>query len=150
MPFTKIKCHKGEVELAWRDSGPRYALEHRLTSGDEPLPEFAAALQAFSRYVLHLCDLPPTYAAGLTVTGVSISENEQQGRGIVVTALKALADSPAPLVINTPHLPETPSHDDGPCLPTFTRQMLDELERRAADYRAGIRAQQDLFAGAAA
>lgn len=150
MSFTKIKYSKGEVELAWNDARPGQAIEHRLTSSDTPAPEFAVALQAFRRYVLTLCELPDAWGdVGLTVTGVSISEHERMGRGIVVTALRMLAACPAPLVLNTPHLTEHPSYDHGPCLPSFARQLLDELETQAAEYRAGHRAQQELFAGMA-
>ena len=150
MPFTKIKHSRGEVELAWRDDGLRQNIEHRLTSSESPRPEFLTALQDFKRYVLHLCELPGGYDAEMTISSVSISSNDTQGRGIVVTALKKLPDVNSPLVLNTPHLTETASYDGGPELPSFACAMLDRLEEEAAKFRSGERAQQELFAEKAA
>jgi len=146
MAFSKIKYSKGEMVLTWRDSELRQAVEHTLTSSQPPRPEFEQALQAFKQYVRQLCELPLSYDSGLTINSVSISDNDSQGRGLVVTALKKLADCSAPLVLNTPHLPETASSQGGPELPRFAVRLLDTLEEEANKYRAGERAQQDLFA----
>jgi len=150
MAFTKIKYSKGEVELVWRDSELSQAVEHRLTSSQSPRPEFEKALQAFKQYVRHICDLPMSYDADMTISSVSISENDSQGRGIVVTALKKLPACNAPLVLNTPHLPETASSEGGVEMPSFARRLLDALEEEANKYRAGERAQTDMFSGKAA
>lgn len=151
MPFTKIKYSlKDGVALEWQDAELAQSIEHRLVSSQEPRPEFIAALQAFTQYVRHLCDLPMSFETGLTISGVSISENDSQGRGLVVTALKKLPSCNAPLVINTPHMPETASSEGGPEMPAFAIRMLDALEDEAAKYRAGERAQIDMFAGKAA
>ena len=150
MPFSKIKYSlKDGVALEWRDAELAQAVEHRLTSSQEPRPEFLTALQAFAQYVRHLCDLPMSFEAGLVVSGVSISENDTQGRGIVVTALKKVSGANSPLVLNTPHVPETATSEGQPELPAFAVRMLNTLEEEAALYRAGQRAQVDMFAGKA-
>jgi hypothetical protein len=147
MPFTKIKySQKDGVTLEWQDSELRQSIEHRLVSSQDPRPEFHAALQEFNRFVRQLLDLPMSWETGLTIQSVSISQSDAQGRGLVVTALKRLSGCNAPLVLNTPHLPETASSEDGPALPAFAIRMLDALEEEAAKYRAGERAQGDLFA----
>lgn len=146
MPFTKIKySSKDGVALEWRDSELKQSIEHRLVSTQEPRPEFLKALGAFSQFVRHLLDLPMSWENGLTIQSVSISENDAQGRGIVVTALRKISGANSPLVLNTPFLPEEASSEDGPELPSFAVRLLNELEEEAAKYRAGERAQTDLF-----
>jgi hypothetical protein len=146
MPFTKIKYSlKDGVALEWRDAELKQSIEHRLVSSQEPRPEFIKALQAFTQFVRHLCDLPMSWESGLTIQSVSISESDTQGRGLVVTALRKLSGANSPLVLNTPFLPETASADGQPELPSFAVRMLNTLEDEAAKYRAGERAQLDLL-----
>lgn len=150
MPFTKIKYNpdKAGVELEWQNTAKSDTTESRLTSPDKPLPAFVDAMQAFRMYVMHICRFGDGFDVDLTVVGVSISHSESQGRGLVVTALKKLAATQAPLVINTPHLPEVAEH--GPTLPAFALELLDEMERQANRYRDRERMQRDAFAGDAA
>lgn len=144
MDFTKIKRKDGAVLLEWTTTNGDDSRRTTLTSTDEPEPEFTDALQAMALHVCRLLDLPDEYAEGMTVSGVSISRNDHQGRGIVVTCLKTLGKTNAPLVINTPHLPEENEH--GPEIPSDMLRALDELEARAVRYHNGHRMQADLIA----
>lgn len=143
--FTKIKHNKGQTELAWTDerlSGE--TVEHKLTATDTPRPEFIEALQSLKVHVLDVCELPKEYGESMTIIGVSISENESQGRGIVVTAVKKVSGANAPVILNTPHVPEESEH--GPTLSRSALDALNRLEEEATAYRQGQRAQQDMFA----
>lgn len=148
MEFTKVKHHKGTVELEWATDSDNDSVRHALRSFDEPEVEFADALQALAPIVCRLLAVPAEYAEGLTVVSVSLSHNESQGRGCVVTSLKTLGNFNAPLVLNTPHLPEENEH--GPTMPGDMREALDTLEELAIRFRNGQRLQADMFAGAEA
>jgi hypothetical protein len=141
MDFTKIKRSKdGEVVLRWKTEAGKDSTVHELTSFDNPEPEFTAALQAFVPEVLALLELPSDYGKGMTVIGVSLSHNDDQGTGIVVTCLKELTGANAPLVLNTPHLPEMSEH--GPTISSAMLGALVALEDRAKRYIAGNREKQ--------
>lgn len=144
MSFTKIKYSKGDVMLAWKDDLPRTTITHELNCGDTPRPEFVIALADFATYLLDIAELDAAWNRELTIQSVTITENDQ-GRGIVVTGLKKVAMAPSPIVINTPFLSELATSVGGPTLPRYVIGMLDQLELEAGKYRAGERAQQDLF-----
>ncbi len=144
--FTKIKGNGKTVELAWsekRINGDM--IEHRHTSAQAPRPEFTKALQAFLGYVIDVLQLPESYEVGMRVIGVSISESENTGKGLVVTALKDIDAAQAPAVFNTPFIPETTPNEDGHALPASTLRLLAQLEVEAQSFIDGKRAQQELF-----
>lgn len=140
--FTKVK-HKGAVELEWAQNSDTDSLRHSLTSYDDPEPEFGEAMQSLASIVVDLLGLPEGYTEGLTVSGVSLSYNDTQGRGCVITCLKELAAFNAPLVINTPHLAEDAEH--GPTMPGALSRALDELMIRATRFKNGQRQQMEMF-----
>lgn len=144
MRFTKIK-HKpksGETFLEWTLDKDKATIRHELSSLDAPRPEFRAALQALKRPALIACELPLSWDdADTTVLGVSLTDNDTQGMGCVVTFARALPSTKAPLVINTPHLTE----EEG-SLSSSGLQALAVLEEEATRFMKGDRAQQDLFA----
>jgi hypothetical protein len=144
--LTKIKHSKGETEISWREENniKGESVEHKLICSESPRPELVSALQEFAGYVIDLCELPGEYGDSLTVTGVSISENDHMGTGIVVTSLKKVTKANSPVVINTPHLSATASCDGGPKWPPYVNGMLTRLESEATLYREGKRAQQEL------
>ncbi len=150
MKFTKIKRSKGLVVLEWLTEEGKGGLdthEHRLSSTEDPHPTFVAALRAFIGPVLKLCELPHTWGGeALAVTGLSITHEEERGRGLVVTCQRSLADAPAPLVFNTPYLPED-AGEHGQSLPDELVEALDAVEDAARRFLNGERAQGDLFAG---
>ena len=143
--FTKIKHKAGETILEWQDSSEHEAVLHSLRSHEDPRPEFLTALQALTSVVLSLCELPLDYGDGLTILGVTITDHDTLGRGTVITALKKLTRSQAPLVINTPHVTEAGSHENAPTLFGRELDLIEQLQEEAARYMKGERAQQNLF-----
>lgn len=144
MPYTKIKHNKGTTTLTRvEDRSQQDSIEQTLTSHDDPRPEFVEALQALTAWVVDVCDLPDDYDEGMRITGVSLSPGEYGG--CVVTALKKVSGANAPVVINTPHVPETPTSDEAPCLPPNVIEMLATLEDEADKFWRGERAQAELF-----
>jgi hypothetical protein len=66
--------------------------------------------------------------------------------GAVLTATKDLMMCPAPLILNTPHLPEKPyGESGGPVLPANTIRRVRALCVEAERYLAGDREQGSLF-----
>lgn len=149
MRFSKIKYNGKFVTLAWEDTNPARDLATSLTSAQTPHPDFTAALDAFAGEVLDLLELPLEYGDTLKVTGLSISTQDDGRRGLVVTALKGVKCSPAPLVLNTPHLPEPGEDPNAPALSRYMLALLVNAEIEASLFVAGKRAQGDLFAKAA-
>lgn len=146
MPYTKIKHSKGTTTLTRvEDRSSTDSVEQTLTSHDPPRPEFVTALQALTAWVVRICELPINYADGMTITGVSLTLGEYGG--CVVTALKKVDGANAPVVINTPHVPETPTSENGPALVSSTIQLLSALEDEADKFWRGERAQLDAFEG---
>lgn len=144
MPFSKIKHSKGATTLTRvEDRSNTDSIEQTLTSYETPRPEFVTAMQALTSWVVRICELPINYAEGMTIIGVSVSLGEYGG--CVVTALKKVAGANAPVVINTPHVPETATSDAGPELPPETVRLLNELDDEALKFWNGERAQKDLF-----
>lgn len=152
MGFTKIKLVRGQVALEWvTEEGPKRAdqHEHRVTSFELPHPSFVEAMQAFVQPCLELLELPEDYDEGITVSGLSITYEDERGRGLVVTLQKKLAGAPSPLIFNTPYLPEQ-GGEHGMSLPHDLLACLDEAEAAAGRFLQGERAQADLFSGKAA
>ena len=147
--FTKIKYKQGELTLEWQDGDDQETVVHSMTSSDDPRPEFHTALQALTAHVLTSCQLPLDYADEMKIIGVALSENDHQGRGVVVTAVKKLPGLKAPLVINTPHMTEAEGDQPG-ALHQASIELVETLSEEARLFRKGERAQQELPLGKAA
>ena len=146
MRFKKIKFDGDTVTLVTFDARAKWEKEETVTSREAPHPDFIAALGALVEPVLDLCELPEDYGLGLTVRGVSFSEDDDGNRGAVVTSLKTLDTVSAPMALNTPHVSER-ANNDGECsMPPALDRALRALEREAYGFLQGKRAQSDLFA----
>jgi len=155
--ITKVKWDGKKVTIAYMvlrapgdDEDPD---TYRLTSGDPPKKRFIEALHALDLDVGVMCDIPEKHLAhwiaSVTPRGVSFSWKDGI-MGAVITALKTLDDSRAPLVINTPHKPEKPysaGDVDGEryCLQAGTVEKLQAIIDRALEYLDGDREQLRLF-----
>lgn len=145
--FTKVKYDGSKVRLEYekvrKDGDPD---EFVLHSADQPAPELEAALQALAIDVVTICELIPSDTERLKVRGVTLTHSHDIP-GVVVTALKTLQTSNAPLVLNTPHLPEQSysGNEDEPTMPTGMYARLCEIEAQAHRYLRGDRAQGALF-----
>lgn len=147
MRFQKIKYNGSQVVLRWvtkKLGGDE--IEQEVRSFQTPHPEFVSAMRAFILPALELLELPEDYDEGLTVTGLSINEEEDGRLGLVVTMQKKLAGANAPLVLNTPHLRQLMDEEyDGNFLPDEMLLAIEAAERCAKNFIDGKRAQADMF-----
>ncbi|MGH7469751.1 MAG: hypothetical protein ACRENP_17515 [Longimicrobiales bacterium] len=145
--FTKIRyAQKDEkpVNLAWKDASGADSITTTLESASEPEPEFIKTLRAFRPEVLKLCRLPRAWGDDAEVRQVTIGWTKDDRRTVQITMVKPLPDSNAPLVINTPYLPEPAENGQGGGMSTNMMNLLDQLEQVAERYVAGERAQKEL------
>jgi len=152
MRFTKITATAAKgVELEWTtpaEKHPKTEVEHSLSSGEAPHPDFITALQGFVPEILKLLELPKGYGDELVVTSLSINYKADR-LGMVVTAKKKLAGSNAPLVLHTPHLQEANDEETGGYLSDEMVRLLRVAGKHAKAYVEGARAQVELFEPAA-
>jgi hypothetical protein len=149
MRFTKVKYDGSKVRIEYevprKDGGDADA--YTLVSIDAPAPEFIAALAAMRQDVIDICELDPSCGDKLEVRGVTITHTNDV-LGACVTAIKKLKTANAPLVLNTPHLPEVSYSGDDNGEPLMTTAMGDRLSAlfiEAQRYVDGERAQASLF-----
>lgn len=143
MRFTKIKYAetKKEVILDWTEvkSETGDILEMHLSSRDEPRQAFIDGIAHLKRYVLEMCDLDDEFLAewGELLRPISCTlKDTAHGRGIVITCLRPVAITAAPIIINTPFLLTEQ-------WPTGLAEAVVRLEREAARYALGERATQE-------
>lgn len=145
MRFRKIKWNGKKVVLEW-DVINDDVIEHRLTSPDPPRKRFTDALDSLIPDVLGLIEAPDHWADGMRVTGVSINyEGEDDRRGLVVTCLRELEGTNAPLVINTPHLKEQVEDiEEGSFITDTMLKALTRIHTAVQKYLDGDRMQTEL------
>jgi len=147
--FNKIKYdNKGRVCLVYDEIvSDDKVNEYSMKCTDAPRGEYKEALAALKIHVVDICEIPKNQAAKLEIRGVSLSWKDGI-MGTVITALKDLERSNAPLVLNTPHLPEESYSKDGEmsCLSLECVEDIRTLIEEARRYLEGDRAQIDLFA----
>lgn len=152
--FLKIKHNPKEKKtiLAYQVANRGDWDDHIVSTKDEPHPDFLEALKGLARGVLRLCELEQAIDPDeLTVRGVSISYGKDETKGVVVTALRELRTSPAPLVLNTPHKLLEERDENTPedqIAPRAVVEAVNRLEREAKAFLGGKRSQGDLFEGA--
>lgn len=124
-----------------------------MESCEAPVQELKDALQKMRDHVIDICEFPPPMNSGITIRGVTITYNDDDIQGLVITALRGLTYSNAPLIVNTPHFTREPySEGADPDMNVFSTECaedLDGLERLAFLYVGGQRAQQELDLGPA-
>ena len=149
MKFSKIKFDGVFTELTWTSKlDGAGEVVHTLKSTDAPRPEFIGALKAMVGPVLEVLELENAgWEDSLSVSGLSINEEEDGRRGLVCTCRRPLDVANAPLIINTPHLREF--RDDEALkgfMPDELYSAMEAVEKEAALYLKGKRAQGDFFA----
>jgi hypothetical protein len=145
--FTKIKFDGAKVRLEYSVTRPGGGDpdEFALQCSDKPLPEFLTAMQALNQDVLDLCEFRRSDASKMRIRGVSLAYREGI-LGVVITALREVITADAPVIINTPYLPERAS--SGCVLPAATVRRVRALHVEAERYLAGEREQGSLFTDA--
>jgi hypothetical protein len=147
--FTKIKLDASRVRLEYetvREGGDPD--EYSMLCAERPRAEFGTALQALAADVVEICELAADDLAKITIKGVTLTHTNDI-LGAVITATKALKGSNAPLLLNTPHLPEEAysgqASDPNPTMPLGMATRLKRLVEEAGAYVRGSRAQGSLF-----
>jgi hypothetical protein len=145
--FTKIKFDGSKVRLEYEVIRPGGGDpdEYSLLCADLPLVDFRNALRALVDDICVICEFPSSETPKVKVLGCSLTYKDGV-LGAVLTATKDLMISPAPLILNTPHLPEKPYSDSGgSVLPANTVRRVRALCVEAQRYLDGDREQGSLF-----
>lgn len=137
MNFSKIKwsAKDKKVSLVWSEvKATGDVIEHNLSSPDAPRPEFLIALKELQPYAAKVCECG-TWGVALRPIGVTLTVNDKSGdTGCVITCLRNVTISSAPLVLNTPHLMEE-------AWPKGLDTAIEALIKEAELYVHGNRAQ---------
>ena len=138
---NKIKLLKDKIELHYRlvngaDGGFKFPEEARR--------EFFDAMADLLSPALDLLELPKAYASRMHVSGISFTwKNDIMGA--VITLQKELNGTDAPLVLNTPFLPEAPfGEGENKLLPDALVRGLRECLVETELYLKGERKQGQL------
>lgn len=148
MEIRKVKSSNGLILIrAEEQCGEEDIRRIELESRAEPRPEFHEAMGGMISPAMNMIQAPGAWMAVATISGVSVTHEEERGMGAVVTILVPLECAPSPLVLNTPYLPsEDPNDSGGATLPRALREAVERVIDEAMRYLRGERAQADLFA----
>lgn len=120
MKITKVKIKSCDTEIAYLESEAKDSKEVVFKSWDLQAKEFLEALQALKPYVISALELPENYGETMEIRGLTI-KYEDEGIGVVISAIKGLSTLASPLCLNTPYIP--PMRDEKVNTP-----MSDDLE----------------------
>lgn len=143
--ITKVKLEAGRTKVFYTDesNAGRIQKETVYSCSEDKHPDFQKALTDLAPLAISLLGLPVEYVNGVTVSGVSISENEHQGMGAVITLLKEIPGINSPFVMNTPHVHN--AEEGGSIMPTALRNQIKTLVDEAQAFVNGKRAQGNLL-----
>ncbi len=120
---------------------------HTVESPERPRASLRGALALMADHLCVMAELPSTWAKELEIRGVTVTHTNDV-RGLVITGLRKLKGSNAPLVLNSPHFTECPYNEDGDSeVGIYTAACgvdLDELEKQVWCYVDGEREQLQL------
>jgi len=148
--------HARICKVGWTPKTSRLRLEWETPSGGEewdeatislkctPHPDLLAALQALAPHVVEICEMEDLQEPAIEVRSVTYTWAHDV-MGAVITALRHLQNSPAPLVLNTPHKPsdwygDQEDGDPAQLLPEHTVRALRQLQKEAIEFLEGKRA----------
>lgn len=140
---TKVKYTNERMNVEYTVVGEKVNQMQTLVSNEAPLPELVQCLKDMVRTAAEIWGLGPDYEFGMRVTGASFTENEKQGFGAAITALKEREGVKGVLVMNCPHFVEPLESNDGQAS-VFTEdqaKLVRTLQALAVDYVRGARAQ---------
>jgi hypothetical protein len=115
-----------------------------VESAEKPQKDLQAALQAMAAHLCAIAELPADWAEDLEIRGVTCTWTDGI-RGLVITGLRKLEHSNAPLVLNSPHFTEAPYAEDGDDTVSVyddgCGEDLETLDRLVFGYVDGAREQ---------
>ena len=147
---TKAKYNGTHVEIEYTEHREQGTDTLSLSSDDVPAPSFVKAQEAMKDVLIQLMKAAgiDLERDGLTVNGASFSENEKQGFGATIMAVKRSDTVKGVVVLNTPHYAIGTGEGHGAGL--LTKEQAKALRRfqlEAEHYLSGKRNQQTLFDG---
>lgn len=110
MNLTKLKIKPNETEIHYGVQAINGNKDTVFKSWDRQSPEFLSCLQSLKPYLLDVLELGADYGEGLSITGITLRQENPDREdisnyGLVISAVKSLANSAAPLCLNTPYIP---------------------------------------------
>ena len=149
MDFTKIKFdgQKTEIRYFEEHGGGTVHKETVFRCNNERHEDFVYQASRLIEPALEVLQLPQDYSENIEFRSVSLSNNEHQGMGAVITMMKTLPGMNAPFVMNTPHMHNAEDGDSQ--MPTEIYERLIKLQEEAEAFMKGKSAQGDMFAKAA-
>ena len=97
------------------------------------------------QHIIYILELPEEYEETLTITGISI-KYEDEGIGVVISALKGLDSLDAPLCLNTPYIPPQRNENTHTPMCGTLEMAVDKITSMAQQFVGGMyRAQGQLF-----
>jgi len=143
MNLQKIKISAQEnVELKYRNAaGDLITIEVKEKASDKLIK----ALYKFRQFVVEICELPKTDVEKISIRGLSFSFSDKTGAtGVIITALRDLDDTDAPLLLNTP-IKFDIGEESKKLLPKKMPEAIDELNVAIEDYLENKNEQLSLF-----
>lgn len=145
MKITKVKIKPNNTEIGYLESDARNSKEVVFKSWDTQSKEFLESLQVLKQHIIYILELPEEYEETLTITGISI-KYEDEGIGVVISALKGLDSLDAPLCLNTPYIPPQRNENTHTPMCGTLEMAVDKITSMAQQFVGGMRrAQGQLF-----
>lgn len=147
MDISKVKIKQGSTEILYFASDRKDSRETAFSSYDPQTEEFIECLQPLKPWVLHVLDLPGSYGEGLEITGLTI-KHEDSGIGVVISAVKQLGQTDAPLCLNTPYIPPQRNENTRTPMCSELQEEVQNIMDMCEEFMGGKhRAQGELFDG---
>ena len=151
MNLTKLKIKPSETEIHYGVQAINGNKDTVFKSWDRQSPEFLSCLQSLKPYLLKVLDFGNEYGEGLTITGITLRQENPDGAdienyGLVISAVKSLANSAAPLCLNTPYIPPYRNENTTTIMNDDLAMEINRIIGFCERFIAGQeRAQGDLF-----
>lgn len=148
--IRSIDYQKGKLAIKWAKSAKVPEDDcFVLVSYEPPLDEFTKALDALKGQIIDELDLPDDWFSEISIHGIA-SKKKDNFRLIQINAVREVERTGQVMRLVMPDKPEPHSTigqaDPDRALSEETVEAVAELERRAAEFIAGKRAQGQLFA----
>lgn len=118
---------------------------------DEAHPDLSKALQTMKPHLIENCELPDDRMIEVkSITRTYKDMEVGEVRGLVISGVRQLQNSDAPMVVTMPHKTDQPYTEDGDdsiCLTSQCMDDLDALEVEIFAYVDGKRAQLEMDFG---